>query len=279
MRQLAALIRRLMSIGLVLAAVAACSALADVASGPGDPVPYPAGCPRFDLSPRRCAALVEALAQRSNIVPARASQILLLDDAGCEDETGRVGPCLRTTMFVVRVRFVMPDGQTLEESQFCGVGGQYSILCSEDPQIAIVAPTDGYYDVPCTGEAPETCATKHPAPPADAVAAARPIAVDRLVVPIDHVGAYAIELGEGSLANGILEESSIALQAEPPGVLTTDSGVRLRVESLEADGRPFDNYYLHGRREGVERVRAWIEFEIEAFKPGSALTFVGIAVR
>jgi hypothetical protein len=181
--------------------------------------------------------------------------------------------------FVVRVRFVLPDGRSLEESQFCGVGGQYTILCSDDPEIAVSVPTDGYFDVPCAGDGVDTCATRQPEPPPAVAAAAVPVHVDRLVVPIDHVGAYVIPVGEGSLANGILQESTIGLAEEPPGVLTSDAGIRLRIDSLEADGRPFDNSYVHGRRDGLERFRAWVEFEIEDFNPGAAFTLTDIVVR
>ena len=259
--------------------IAGCSVIEDGLSRDGAAVPYPAGCPRYQLSPIRCTAIVEALAERVGTTPEQAATIWLLGDPQCRTTGGQQVLCTRTTQFIVRVRFDMPDGGALEESQFCGVGGQSSILCSDDPEIALWVPSDGYGDIPCTGEAPDTCATPLPPPDPAAVALAKPLVVDRLEIPIDHVGAYVIPLGEGSLANGLLEASSMELAAKPVGVVLADRGIRLRLESLEADGRPFDNRYVHGRRAGVERFRAWIELEVLALAPGATITLEHITIR
>jgi hypothetical protein len=57
--------------------------------------------------------------------------------------------CTRTNQFIVRVRFQMADGRSAEQSLFCGVGGQFSALCTENPEINISSPTlSGYRDVP-----------------------------------------------------------------------------------------------------------------------------------
>jgi hypothetical protein len=174
----------------------------------------------------------------------------------------------------------MADGTSLEASQFCGVGGQYSILCTDHPEIAIDVPSAGYFDVPCTGDDTSSCATKLPGPDPAAAAAAQALDVPHLDIPIDHTGAYRIELGDGSLANGILEDSGMSVtEPSPARFLLDESGVRLQIESLEPDGRPFDNYYIHGRRQGVERFRATLRFTVLSFEPGAVLSLEGIFVR
>ena len=266
---------------LALASVllAGCELIGAGGAGPQVPLPYPAGCPAFDLSPGRCAAIVDALASRAGIVPHEATAIELLGDSCAEGNDG-TRLCTRTTQFVVRVRFTMADGTRLEESQFCGVGGQFTILCTDDPEIHVGLPTEAYFDVPCSGDDMSSCATRMPGPDTAAAAAEQPIDVPHLDVPIDHAGAFGIEVGHGSLANGILEESGMSVNDQAPaGFLLDESGVRLLIESLEPDGRPFDNYYLHGRREGVERFRATLRFNVLSFEPGAVLTIQDIYVR
>ncbi|HUQ43783.1 MAG TPA: hypothetical protein VM451_05135 [Candidatus Limnocylindria bacterium] len=269
------------ALGLVVAAllVGGCSVIEDGLIPRGAAVPYPAGCARYDLSPVRCTAIVGALAQRSGIQPDQASEIWLLGDAACETDGGQQVLCTRTMSFAARVRFVLADGRTLEETQFCGPGGQYSILCSDDPEIALSLPTDGYGDIPCMGEAPDTCATPLPPPDPEWLARARPLTIDELAIPIDHIGDYVVPLGEGSLANGLLEASSMELPAKPAGTLLSERGIQLRIESLEADGRPFDNRYLHGRRQGLERFRAWLELEVLSLAPGATINLEAISIR
>ena len=248
-------------------------------AGPQVPLPYPAGCPAFDLSPGRCAAIVDALASQAGIVSPEATAIELLGDSCAEGNDG-TRLCTRTTQFVVRVRFTMADGTRLEESQFCGVGGQFTVLCTDDPEILAGLPTEAYFDVPCSGDDTSSCATRMPGPDTAAAAAERPLDVRNLAVPIDHAGAFVIDVGDGSLANGILEDSGMSVIDQAPArFLLDDTGVRLQIESLEPDGRPFDNYYLHGRREGVERFRATLRFNVLSFEPGAVLTVQDIYVR
>ena len=246
--------------------------------GPTGPLAYPGGCAAFDLSARRCEAIVLAKARGVEIDPSDAVSIQLLGDPGCELPGGQVGQCVRTAQFVVVVRFVLADGRTLEDGVFCGVGGQFSILCTEDPEVEAVVPTDSYMDVPCTDTEPPVCGTRFPGPDPEAMAAEVPLHVDRLVIPIDHDGAYDVELGRGALANGILEVSSMNVGVGPNHEVFLQGPAWLVIESLEPGGKPFQNYYEHGRRDGVERFVAHVQFDVLSHLPGAAVTITGVAV-
>src|SRR5512143_1535287 len=139
----------------LLAVIAGCASLPlglGGSDGPNVEHPYPAGCAAFGLSPRRCAAIVDALGQQAGLTPAQIASVSLLGDAGCQSDSGQLVMCARTVSFIVRARFRSVDGRTIDKSQFCGVGGQFTILCSDNPEIAVSTPTDGYFDVPCMGD-------------------------------------------------------------------------------------------------------------------------------
>ena len=53
----------------------------------------------------------------------------------------------------------------------------------------------------------------------------------------------------------------------------------IEVRSLEPDGKPFDNYYLHGWRGGVESVEAFLIFDVLWFRPGADLAIRDVVVR
>jgi hypothetical protein len=243
------------------------------------PLPYVHGCAAFHLSAHRCQAIVDALAARLKIKPSEATSIELLGDPGCGGSPGV--PCIRSTSFVVRVRFHMADGRAPEDSVFCGVGGQYSILCTESPEIYVSADLmhEGYLDHPCAGEPPAGCASPVPTIDPAAAADARPLLVKAINIPLDRVGAYSVDLGNATLANGILTDASFTLaDVHPTTWSTTEDGVRLVVESLDG-GPPFLNSYDHGWRPGVERVVAKAVFEISATQPGAVMPIRDVAVR
>ena len=55
------------------------------------------------------------------------------------------------------------------------------------------------------------------------------------------------------------------------------SAIELR--SLEPDGKPFQNYYDHGWRPGVERVEAILVFDVLWFEKGAILDIRDVVVR
>ena len=153
--------------------------------------------------------------------------------------------------------------------------------CTDDPRLAVyVSGGEGYRDVPCQAPDAGRCSTPHPAIDPEAAAAAEPIEVDRLDIPIDHDGPHEIRVGEGSLPNGIITESAMRLVDDwPHGLSIADGFVKLEVRSLEPDGLLFDNYYTHGWRDGVERVEAVLVFEVTRFEPGAVLSVEDVVVR
>jgi hypothetical protein len=266
---------------LVLAVAAGCSALGIGGDANSNDIPhaYPGGCADFDLSPRRCKWIVETLMEGVGLAPAEVARIELLGDPGCGEANQPHVLCTRTVSLVVRVRFVGLDGQAQEELAWCGPGRQNTPFCAENPEIGIRVPIDGYMDVPC-GETGDTCATHHPTPDAAVRAQEVPLVVDSMQIPIDHLGAYEVPLGNGALAGGILERSSLTVgDPKPMSFLLGQGGLQLEIKSLAPDGRPFDNYYVHGWREGLEPFSARLTFEVDWFEPGAILVVTGIRVE
>jgi hypothetical protein len=287
-------------IALLLAAlvVAGCQILGGVMPGrdQSQPHPYPAGCALFDLSARRCTLIVEELARDNGISVSDATSIDLLGDPGCLDDDGRSHPCVRTTAFVVRARFTLASGAPLEGSMFCGTPyDRYTIMCTERPEIQLVLPIQNGYGGAACNEDPAgitvppdeianqtpraTCQAPFPSPDPSTAAAEQPLVVASMDVPIDHVGAYSVPLGRGTLANGLLEETSMSASDANPLSFFLRGPVWLDLTSLKAGGRPFDDYLMHGRVEGTEPFSARLTFEVMAFDPGALLQIRDVVIR
>jgi hypothetical protein len=267
-------VRRLVASLSAIFIVAGCSILPGVPAG--GPLPYPEGCAAFELGDPRCEAIVEELGGRTGIDLAQAREIWLLGDT-CGEGTNVL--CARSGSFVVRARFVTTDGRTAEESLVCGIEAWHSYLCTDDPEILVVTPTsNGYRDLPCTGEPPAGCASPVPTAAPDALAAARPLEVPVLDVPIDHEGAYDVLVGEAVLPNGILTEAALSLADPSPDGVFMREPAWLDIRSLE-DGSQLVNSYEHGWREGTERVEVRLRFDVERFEPGAVLGLRDVVVR
>jgi hypothetical protein len=179
----------------------------------------------------------------------------------------------------IRVRIALKDGST-HETRMCG-GVSIDPACTAEPHLQPRSVIAAYTDVPCGADPDrrEDCATRPPTPAPNVTAAARPIEVAALTIPIDHVGAYEVPLAEGSLPNGILSEASFEFgEAWPEDLALEEGRATLDVKSLEPDGRPFDNLYAHGWRPGVERVRATLIFDVLWFSPGATLEIRNVVV-
>lgn len=248
----------------------------------GVALPYPDGCAAYDLSTQRCDYIVSWARERAGVAPTDPFDVQLLGDPECPD--GSVDCTVpRTKSFVVRVRLTAPDGVSSDQSVFCGIGGGSTLLCTDAPVIARHGPTmddSGYRDRPCSGEAPDApCASPVPSADPDAAAAAQPLEVALVRIPVDQAGGYSIPLGEAILPNGILTEATFGLRDDSPtDLLVSPDGVTLRLESLDG-GPPFENVYEHGWRPGTERVRATLSFMVESFEPGAVLEVTNVLVR
>jgi hypothetical protein len=244
--------------------VAGCSVTAS--PDPNAAFPYPDGCAHFDLSSRRCQFIVRRVERLQNVNEADVQRVELLGDPGC----GQPGQCVRTVSFVVRVRLVTATG-AIEQMVFCMVGDQYNLICGDHPQLQVSTTAEGFRDIP--GDA-----TPLPTLDPAALAKAAPLRLDRLVIPLDHVGSYDVDLGAAVLPNGILSEATIGdATIDPTSILVGDLGIRLTVEPT-AGNPPFDNYYVRGWHEGVETVTVHIRFDIPDPPVGGTLTLLGIVV-
>ena len=226
------------------------------------------------FSADRCDALAERAAGDLGIDLAAVAAIDLLPDPE-SDVTRLGGP-------PVFLRVHLADGTAMKAVIRCsGVSSSYVPACMDDPAIRVSSATlNGYRDVPCFDDAGARCATPHPDVAPAAAAEARAVHVERLDIPIDRVGRWAVPLGEGSLPNGILTEAAFHLVDDwPDGVSLVEAVVVVDVRSLEPDGKPFDNYFLHGWREGVERVEAVLVFDVQRFEPGAVLSIADVVVR
>jgi hypothetical protein len=244
-------------------------------------LPYPDGCAAYGLSARRCAYIVAWAQTEAGYDAADQVRAELLGDPDCPDGSTDCH-VNRTQSFIVRVRITGPDGASSDHSVSCGVGGGSTLLCTETPVIERHGPTtpnSGFRDTPCSGEAPDGCASPVPRPGASERAAARALVVPYLSIPIDHVGGYTVDVGDAILPNGILTEATFELGNESPtNMLVSPDGVSLGIDSLDG-GRPFENIYEHGWHPGTERVHATLTFSVESYEPGAVLEVIGISVR
>jgi hypothetical protein len=226
------------------------------------------------FSEERCEAMAERAANDLDVPFDIVEALTILPDP--EPDAMRLGGP------PVYLRVQLADGTARETVIHCpGISAAFDPSCMDDPKLRPASATiSGYRDVPCADDEGQYCATPHPAIDPDAADAADPIMIDRIDVPIDHEGDYDVHLAQGSLPNGILTEASFAFVVGwPDDVTLPDGRVLLDVRSLEPDGRPFDNYYLHGWREGVERVEAVLVFTVARFEPGAVLSIADVVVR
>jgi hypothetical protein len=187
----------------------------------------------------------------------------------------------------IDVRVTMTDGSTRVTSMDCWLGSNPA--CMDDPHLvveSVTGPNGGYHDVACYGDSPEhpdppvVCDTPLPTIESEAADAATPLSIATRDVPLDRAGPYEVRLGEATLPNGILTEASFGLVDDwPPGVTITAGTASIVVRSLEPDGKPFTNYYVHGWRAGTERVEAVLVFTVDRVDPGAVLGIRDVVVR
>lgn len=242
-------------------------------------LPYPEGCAAYALSARRCAYIVDWARQQAGLTAGEALTVELLGDPACP--TGDAPSCgiMRTTSFIVRIRLTTPAGVASDHPVFCGVGGGSTLLCTEEPRIEVHSPMEAYHDIPCTGEATDSCATPVPTIETAAAAAAVPLNVAAIEIPIDHVGPYSIPVGQAVLPNGILSAAEFGLVDDAPtDILLGPEGMFLEITSLDG-GQAFKNVYERGWHAGTERIEATLTFTVEWFEAGAVLHVKDVRVR
>jgi hypothetical protein len=256
-------VRRLALLAIVALAVSGCALLPDLGQGPQACIDaYPAN---------QCLAMTDVAAADVSKNRGDVIGIVIVPDPAPDGATlGGAWP--------IHVRVAFRDGTT-HDARLCG-GVSIAPACTQDPTLRASSILGGYTDVPCAGEAPDSCATPHPSIEADAADAAAPLTIDERTIPIDRIGLLDIPLGEATLPNGILTEASFEFVETWPAdvALAGGSGV-LGIRSLEPDGKPFDNYYLHGWRPGLERVAVTLQLEVLYFEPGADLVIRNVVVR
>jgi hypothetical protein len=231
-------------------------------------------------SETRCALIVDAAALQLGLPATALSVVAIVPEPNETDANGNVILHTRSGGAPLNVRVGLPDGTSRDLFLGC-VGVDMRPFCQDEPVLQAESYIgSGYRDTPCTGEPPAGCATPVPTPAPRARADAEALRIARLDIPIDHAGDYRVRLGEASLPNGWLSDASFAFVDEwPEGVTILSGRARMALDSLEADGKPFDNVYAHGWRNGTERVAAFLVFHVDRFEPGAVLSIRDVVVR
>jgi hypothetical protein len=255
---------------LVTLVVAACSMLEAIERAPRGP----RDCGQvFDQA--RCLAMADVATAEIGKTRADVAVMTVIPDPTSEGGGMRLGGGTP-----VHLAVTLNDGSQ-HDTRMCGLLS-FAPACTDDAHLLAYSIRNAYTDVPCGAEpAPnDGCATPLPTVQPKALASASPVAVDAVAIPIDHTGEYEFPLGDGSLPNGILTDASFEFaEAWPDDVALRDGTAWLQIRSLEPDGKPFENYYLHGWRPGVERVRAVLTFDVLWFAPGATLEIRNVVVR
>lgn len=254
--------RRAAALALTLLLTCGCSLLPDLPQGPK-------AC--TDVYPgNRCLAMIDEAAAQVGKDRGDVTGIVIVPDSE-ELNATTVGPA-------IHVRIAFTDG-SLHDSHMCGLVSLHP-ACMDDPTLRPNSIIGGYTDVPCAEAAPDDCATPHPTVEPEAAGEATPLMVEERTITIDRLGVLDIPLGEATLPNGILTEASFEfVETWPTDIALAGGSGFLGVRSLEPDGKPFDNYYLHGWRPGVERVEITLQLEVLWFEPGADLVIRNVVVR
>jgi hypothetical protein len=221
-------------------------------------------------SSARCEAILAAAAERLDVEPVRVTTV-------------DIGPAVTLPPGVVTlsgprpffVTLTIANGSKLQTTIECpGISSMFRPECMNDPHVVLSSPTmGGYSDVP-QGASPV------PSADPDLVAKARAIEVKSLVIKADHVGPYEVEIGRGSLPNGILSLATFDLTDPwPDGIRFTENQISLAVKPLDPSRPPIYNIYEHGWRPGLEQVKAVLVFDVARADPGATFEIRNVVVE
>jgi hypothetical protein len=255
---------------LLLAIVAVALIGCDVGGPFGPPGgPYPAACETLGFVPRQCASMVARAENQAGVKAADAAAIEILPPT--HDGVARIGGYM-----ISRVRFHLSSGPDRTEEIWCiGIGGGWDDACNHDPTIGIAYQRLNH-DVPCGGDYPAGCATLPPSRP-EVQAMARPLRVPVLDIALDHLGAYAVDVGVAGLPDGAFTGSSASVVDERP----TSFWIRdadLVIEPVDPKRPPVGSVYREPF-DGVESVRVKLVFDVTELSPGAVLQVRDIVVE
>lgn len=283
--------RRTRFLWLSVALVAGCAGPGNVASPAGsfaapgpsvfhdapatDPVNTPVGSPHTiagscmsSFSADRCQALALKAATELSIP---------FDSIAAIDVVPNPSPEQMDRAHRTFLSILLRDGSRHGVTVSCpGISAAYDASCMPSPAVSLGYPGGvdahvGYTDFPEN-------ATPFPALDPGAVANAKALRIDTLVVPVSATGSQTMVVGRASLANGYLAEAQFALADPWPSDVLFKGGIRLEVRPV-AGGEPLTNLYEHGWHAGVEDVEATITFDIAWFLPGATIPIVDLVVR
>ena len=247
--------------------VAGCDALANLVTAPA-PTPQPCG---QVFNAVRCLAMTDKAAFQLHTTREDISAIVVVPEPTPEVRDGVTILQTRSGGPPIDLLVTLADGTIHQTTLFC-VGVNTEPACVDDPHLDAhsISLDGGYFDRTAD-------ATPVPSAAPDAIAEATELRIDRLDIPIDHTGPNEVVLGEAWIPNGLVTSADFALVDDwPSDVTILDGGVRLEVR---ADGRPIQNIYEHGWREGTELVEAVLVFDVFRFDPGAKLSIADVIVR
>lgn len=230
--------------------------------------PYPDACADLGFPARQCAAMVARAEYLTGAVAADTP----IDILPPKQDGASIGGSM-----ISRVRFHLADGRERTVEIWCiGVGG--GDYCTSDRTIGIGA---GHVDadVPCTGggDPPTGCATFPPTPRPESRAAAKPLRVPELDIPLDHLGHYEIALGEAGLPDGAFTNSAASVADERPTTFwIVDASIV--IEPVDPARPPVGNIFREPF-DGVEQVRVTLVFDVTELEPGAVLQVRDILVE
>jgi hypothetical protein len=242
-------------------------------AGDGEPAPTPVG-PVHELagtcaskeSPDRCQAMALAAA---NLLGVGFDQIVAIDVVP--------NPSPEAIDFAHRtfLEVTLAGGNRQSVIISCpGIAAGYDPPCMSQPVVPIgypLGPEGGYRDTPEN-------ATPFPELDPAAVAAATPLSIKSLDIPVTDPGHQTLVLGRATLPNGYLTAGSFAMADPWPSDVLFATGPRM-VLTPTAGGPPLQNLYEHGWHAGTEEVEATLTFDVAWFKPGASFTITDIVVR
>ena len=198
------------------------------------------------------------------------SVILLLAVAACTASSDGTHPNVGGQIAVPTPLVNQPNLHWINRDTVCFVPGS-------DASIP-VASAGGPVEVPAT-PAIVTCSTPQPTPGTEASAAASPLQVAQLRVPLTATGPQRIRLGSLSLPDGYYTATSFMLMNGSDGTFVVEN-LRVELDPLIA-GRPPMRGSVATRplMDGPEPFEAYLAFEVASFRPGAALDIADLFVH